>query len=79
MALLVENKLLFEEMIEKAKKIGEAAELEALQADQNATISENIANIIRNENIHRLILPKEYGYPQLDWRTFVDMVSTVGY
>ena len=79
MELLVENKLLYDEIIEKAKRIGEAAELEALQADQNATISENIANKIRDEQIHRLILPKEYGYPQLDWHTFVDMVKTVGY
>ena len=79
MVLVVENKALYAEIIEKAKRIGEAAELEALEADRNATISEKIAELIRKEEIHRLILPKEYGHPQLDWRTFVDMVKTVGY
>ncbi|HWK22151.1 MAG TPA: acyl-CoA dehydrogenase family protein [Ureibacillus sp.] len=79
MVTLVENKVLYNEILEKAKKIGELAEQEALQADRNSTISEEVANLIRKENIHRLILPKEYGYPQLDWRTFVDMVSKVGY
>ncbi|MEK4078695.1 acyl-CoA dehydrogenase family protein [Solibacillus sp. FSL K6-1126] len=79
MVTVVENKDLYEEIMQKAKRIGEAAELEAIEADHNSTISPRIADIIREEEIHRLILPKEFGYPQLDWRTFVDLVSTVGY
>ena len=79
MVTVVEKKALYEEFMQKAKRIGEAAELEAIEADHNSTISQRIADIIREEEIHRLILPKEFGYPQLDWRTFVDMVSTVGY
>jgi 3-hydroxy-9,10-secoandrosta-1,3,5(10)-triene-9,17-dione monooxygenase len=79
MELLVENKILYDEIIGKAKRIGQAAELEAAQADKDATVSENIANIIREEQINRLILPKEYGYPQLDWQTYVDMIKTVSY
>lgn len=77
--VLVENKALYGEIMQKAKRIGEAAELGAMEADRNSTISQCVADIIREEEIHRLILPKEFGYPQLDWRTFVDMVSTVGY
>lgn len=79
MVTLGENKVLYEEIMQKAKRIGEAAELEALEADHNSTISPQIAELIRQEEIHRLILPKEFGHPQLDWRTFVDLVSTVGY
>lgn len=79
MVLMVENKILYEEIMEKARKIGQAAEREALEADKNSTISQNIANLIREEEINRLILPKDYGYPQLDWRTFVDMIKTVSY
>lgn len=79
MVLAVENKVLYEEIIKKARRIGEAAEFEALEADHNSSISQKIADLIREEEIHRLILPKEYGHPQLDWRTFVDLVSTVGY
>jgi len=79
MVTVVEKKALYEEFMQKAKRIGEAAELEAIEADHNSTISQRIADIIREEEIHRLILPKEFGFPQLDWRTFADMVSTVGY
>lgn len=79
MVLLTENQNLYDEMMLKAKRIGEAAELESREADKNSTISPNIANIIRQEEIQRLIWPKEYGHAQLDWRTFVDLVSKVGY
>ena len=79
MVTLNENKALYEEIMQKAKRIGEAAELEAIEADHNSTISPRIAELIREEEVHRLILPKEFGHPQLDWRTFSDFVSTVGY
>lgn len=79
MVLLTESQNLYDEMMLKAKRIGEVAEQEASEADKNSTISENLANIIRKEEIQRLIWPKEYGHAQLDWRTFVDLVSKVGY
>lgn len=70
MVTVVENKSLYEEMMQKARRIGQAAELEAAEADANSTISPAISQLIRDEEIHRLILPKEFGHPQLDWRTF---------
>ena len=79
MVLLNNSTSLYEEMMAKAKRIGALAEEEAKQADIDATISPKLADLIRSEEIHRLILPKEYGHPQLDWTTFVDLVSTVGY
>ena len=79
MILLKDDRKIYEEMIEKARRIGELAEQESKQAEINATISPAVAELIRKENIHRLILPKEYGHPQINWETFVDIVSTVGY
>ena len=79
MVILNNRTSLYEEMMEKATRIGKLAEEQAAQADIEATISPEVAQLIRDEQIHRLILPKEYGHPQLDWTTFVDLVSTVGY
>ena len=79
MVTVVENISIYEEMMQKARRIGQAAELEVAQADENSTISPKISQLMRDEEVHRLILPKEFGHPQLDWRTFVDFVSEVGY
>ena len=79
MTVMVQDEKIYSKLMESAKRIGQLAEKEALQADANATISQNIVNAIMEEGIHRLILPKEYGYPQIDFTTFTDMVKTVGY
>lgn len=70
---------IYNRLMESAKRIGEAAEAEALQADLNSTLSQNIINIIREEEINKLILPKHFGGPQIDFTTFSDMVKQVGY
>ena len=75
----VERETLYNKLMESAKKIGQLAESESVQADQNATISENVINLMKEEQIHRLIIPKEYGYPQIDFTTFNDLVKKVGY
>lgn len=75
----IQSKDIRQTLIESAKRIGEAAEAEALQADCNATISETIINLIREEEISKLILPKRHGGPQIDFTTFADMVKEVGY
>lgn len=79
MVVEVKSKDIYKVLMESAKKIGKAAEDEALQADIDATISENIINLIREEGIHKLILPKRHGGPQIDFKTFADMVKQVGY
>ena len=43
MVTVVEKKALYEEFMQKARRIGEAAELEAIEADQNSTISQRIS------------------------------------
>ncbi|WP_226036064.1 acyl-CoA dehydrogenase family protein [Aquibacillus saliphilus] len=68
-----------EQILESARRIGKAAEAESLQADLDATLSENIIDIIREEQINKLILPKQFGGPQIDFTTFAEMVKEVGY
>ena len=79
MTVKIQEQAIYDKLMESAKKIGQLAESEALQADANATISQNVIDLIVKEEIHRLILPKEYGHPQIDFTTFADMVKTVGY
>ena len=79
MTVDVKSADLYQSLLESAKRIGIAAEAEALQADINSTLSENVVNIIREEGINKLILPKRFGGPQIDFTTFADMVKEVGY
>lgn len=74
----IESKEIHEQLLESARRIGMAAEAESLQADLNATLSPNIINIIREEGINKLILPKEFGGPQINFTTFAGMVREVG-
>jgi 3-hydroxy-9,10-secoandrosta-1,3,5(10)-triene-9,17-dione monooxygenase len=55
-----------EMLLEGAKRIGELAEKEAQTAEKNATISENVVNLIKETQISRIMLPKKYGGPQVD-------------
>ena len=68
-----------EMLLEGAKRIGELAEKEAQTAEKNATISENVVNLIKETQISRIMLPKKYGGPQVDLRTFAKIVRTVSY
>jgi len=70
---------LYEQLMASATKIGKIAEAEALEADKNATVSQNVINAIREEQIHRLLLPKEYGFPQIDFWTYADLIKKVSY
>ncbi|MFJ8260408.1 flavin-dependent monooxygenase [Rummeliibacillus sp. NPDC094406] len=79
MAIASKNKQIYDQLMESAKKIGQIAEFEAYEADENATISPNVIRVMIEEGINKLILPKEYGGPQIDFKTFSDMVKTVGY
>lgn len=70
---------LYAQLMESAKKIGQIAEQEVLVAEQNASISQNVVDAIVEAGINRLIIPKEYGFPQIDFTTFADLVKEVGY
>ena len=62
----IEKKVTREDLLEGARRIGELAEKEAREAEINSTISENVVNLIKETQISRIMLPKEYGGPQTD-------------
>lgn len=79
MTIQVSREEIYEQVIASAKKVGQIAEQEAVEADKNATISQNVIDAVIDGGLNRLIMPKEYGFPQIDFTTFADMVKTVGY
>lgn len=79
MKINISEEKTYAEIMASAKKIGMIAEEEAVEADENATISQNVVDAIIESGINRLVIPKEYGHPQIDFTTFADMVKTIGY
>ncbi|WKA58263.1 acyl-CoA dehydrogenase family protein [Planococcus shenhongbingii] len=75
----IANKEIYSQLIKSAEHIGQLAEQEVLIAEQNCTISKNVVNAIVDAGINRLIIPKEYGYPQIDFPTFSDLIKKIGY
>lgn len=67
------------EWIARAKKIGEVAESEAQEADQNARFSNNLAKAIEDAEIHKLMRTARYGgfSADLDLKTYVEILRTV--
>ncbi|MBA4603409.1 acyl-CoA dehydrogenase [Thermoactinomyces mirandus] len=77
--LLMEQSTIIKELLEGAKRIGELAEREAQEAEKNATVSENVINLIKETQISKIMLPKKYGGPQINLRTFAKIVRIVSY
>ena len=76
---LKDNNITIEQLLASAEKIGKLAEQEAQEAEKNATISENVVNLIKETQISRLLLPKKYGGPQIDFDTFAKIIRKVAY
>ena len=74
---LKEKNITIEQILEGAENVGRLAEQEAQQAEKNASISANVVNLIKETQISRLMLPKKYGGPQVDLKTFAKVVRTV--
>ena len=51
-------------LLEGAKRIGELAEKEAQDAEENATISENVINLIKETQIS-----KDHAAKEIRWST----------
>lgn len=79
MTIQMTQEELYAQIIANAKKVGEIAEKEAIEADENATISQNVIDAVIAGGLNRLIIPKEFGFPQIDFKTFSDLVRTIGY
>lgn len=72
-----ENNATAKRLLLAAEKVGKLAEQEAKTAELNATISENVVNLIKETGISKMMLPKKYGGPQIDIRTFAKVIRRV--
>lgn len=68
-----------EELLQKAKEIGELAEKHAKKADADAKLPDVVIEKIKEAGFPKLLRPKEYGGQDLDYFTLGDIVKTVGY
>ncbi|TQR08568.1 acyl-CoA dehydrogenase [Psychrobacillus soli] len=73
-----ENEVI-QKLLADATEIGKLAEKENAQAEENASISANVAQAIKDSPISKMNLPKEYGGPQVSLRDFGEIVRTVAY
>ena len=75
--ILDEEKTDIKKLLEGAEKVGKIAEAEALEADENKTVSSNVIDAIKEAKLSKLFLPKEYGEPQIDLREYSEIIRTV--
>ncbi|MBS4213901.1 acyl-CoA dehydrogenase family protein [Neobacillus rhizophilus] len=75
--LLKGESLTVEDLLAGAERIGQLAEQEAAEAEKNATISQNVVDLMKETQIARMMLPKKYGGPQADLKTFAKVVRKV--
>lgn len=66
-----------EELLQKAKEIGETAEKYALQADEESQLPDVVIEKILNSGFDKLHRPKKYGGQNLDFKTYGDIIRTV--
>ncbi|MFC2949158.1 acyl-CoA dehydrogenase family protein [Virgibacillus sediminis] len=74
---VLQNSANREELLQKAKEVGELAEKHALQADNDARLPDEVAEKIKEAGFHKLHRPKAYGGVDLDFYTFGDIIRTV--
>lgn len=77
MTSVLDDKDVVKQLLDGARKVGELAEEEANEAEVNATVSQNVIDLIKETKISRIMLPKEYGEPQVSLKTFSDIVRKV--
>jgi alkylation response protein AidB-like acyl-CoA dehydrogenase len=66
-----------EQLLEGAKRVGKLAEQEAKKSEEQASVSEAVVNLMKETEISRMMLPKEYGSPQVGIRTFAKVVRKI--
>ncbi|MBS4213891.1 acyl-CoA dehydrogenase family protein [Neobacillus rhizophilus] len=75
----LEKTELIKQLTDGAVKVGRLAEMEAQEAEKNASISDNVVNLLKETQITRMLLPNKYGGPQVDLRTFAKVIRTVSF
>lgn len=68
-----------DELLIRAKELGELAEEYALEADENRRLPDVVIEKMKEAEFHKLLRPKEYGGSELDFHTFGEIIRTVAY
>ncbi|WP_408011313.1 acyl-CoA dehydrogenase [Pseudalkalibacillus sp. A8] len=66
-----------EQLLEGAQQVGELAEEQAQKAEIEANVSEDVVNLMKQTEITRMMLPKEYGGPQVGIKTFSKVIRKI--
>lgn len=74
---LLEKTLNREELLQKAKEVGELAEKYADQTDFDKKLPDEVMEKVKEAGFHKLLRPKAYGGQDLDYYTFGDIIRTV--
>ena len=74
---LLEKTLNREELLEKAKEVGQLAEKYADQTDFDKKLPDEVMEKVKEAGFHKLLRPKAYGGQDLDYYTFGDIIRTV--
>lgn len=74
---VLEKTLNREELLQKAKEVGELAEKYAVQTDLDSKLPDEVIEKIKEAGFQKLLRPKTYGGQNLDYYTFGDIIRTV--
>lgn len=77
MAATLETTLNREELLQKAKEVGQLAEKYADETDRNGRLPDEVMDKIKEAGFQYLLRPKTYGGQNLDYYTFGDIIRTV--
>lgn len=73
----VEETVNREELLQKAKEVGQLAEKYADETDKNGRLPDEVLDKIKEAGFQKLLRPKTYGGQNLDYYTFGDIIRTV--
>lgn len=66
-----------EELLLGAEKVGKLAEEVRNDAEINASVPKEVVDLMKEHDITRMMLPKEYGGPQVELKTFAKVIRKV--
>ncbi|WP_017549740.1 acyl-CoA dehydrogenase family protein [Salinicoccus carnicancri] len=66
-----------DELLEGARRVGELAESQAHQAEENASVSREVVDLMKEVGITKMMIPENQGGPGTSLKTFVKVLRTV--
>ena len=68
-----------EELLRRAKELGELAEKHSLESDENGQLNDIVIEKMKEGGFQYLMRPKSYGGQEVDFETFGEIIRTVAY